>query len=258
MADPFEALDGIGPERAADLRAAGFESVADLLAAGANGLTAVDGIGPATADRVLAAAAEQGIDEQDDDVVIGPREGRLRLPARPLLTRAPTVAEPFRRATPIGPVRLPERAGEEGEDTVLAREPAAEREPSPGAAHRQGAATGADSTKLLRLAGDLLRTGADEQGRIGGRRLAPTDVPAELTVSLHPSEDGELSAAEPALFEWLNGSADRPAQFLIDPETVLAEAAPGESIDRRVFDRPGDFQSTPLRSVAVRLVEAER
>lgn len=256
MADPFEALDGIGPERAADLRGAGFESVADLLAAGRDGLTAVDGIGPVTADRVLAAAADRGLDEQHEDVVIEPPESRPHLTAEPLLTRTPVVAEPFRPIGPLGPVgpiRLPE--GDDDRPTT-----GTDRAPEPESEPPEPPATGsdADSATLARLAGELLRTGADERGRIGGRRLAPTDLPAELTVRLQPgSDDDRLSAAEPALFEWLDGGDDRPARFLLDPETTLAEAVPGEPVERAAFDRTGGFGSTPLRSVRVR-VEGER
>jgi NAD(P)-dependent dehydrogenase (short-subunit alcohol dehydrogenase family)/predicted flap endonuclease-1-like 5' DNA nuclease len=50
------ALDGVGPTTAEALRAAGFESVADVRAASVADLTAADGVGPAKAQRIIADA----------------------------------------------------------------------------------------------------------------------------------------------------------------------------------------------------------
>jgi len=51
-------LDGVGPTTAEALRAAGFESVADVRAAAAADLTVADGVGPAKAQRIKTDAGE--------------------------------------------------------------------------------------------------------------------------------------------------------------------------------------------------------
>jgi predicted flap endonuclease-1-like 5' DNA nuclease len=48
----LEAVTGVGPTTAESLRAAGFESIADLRAATRSDLAEVEGIGPAKADRI--------------------------------------------------------------------------------------------------------------------------------------------------------------------------------------------------------------
>ncbi|WP_276260041.1 SDR family NAD(P)-dependent oxidoreductase [Haloglomus litoreum] len=52
-------LDGVGPTTAEALRAAGFESVADVRAASVADLTAADGVGPAKAQRIRADTDEE-------------------------------------------------------------------------------------------------------------------------------------------------------------------------------------------------------
>lgn len=58
-ADPLQAVAGVDPSAAEALRAAGFESPADLRAATRSDLASADGVGPATADRVKRAVEER-------------------------------------------------------------------------------------------------------------------------------------------------------------------------------------------------------
>ncbi|WP_318566971.1 helix-hairpin-helix domain-containing protein [Salinigranum marinum] len=50
---PLESIKGIGPTRAEELRAIGFETVADVTDASSEDLTAADNIGNSLAERIL-------------------------------------------------------------------------------------------------------------------------------------------------------------------------------------------------------------
>ena len=62
-ADDLTAIDGVGEEKAEDLRAAGYESADDLRNAGQDDLAEVEGIGNALAARIKADVDELDVDE---------------------------------------------------------------------------------------------------------------------------------------------------------------------------------------------------
>lgn len=67
----IESIDGVGPKTAEDLREAGIETVGDLRAADRSDLYEIDGIGAATASRLLSVVDGEGSatdsDENGDD-----------------------------------------------------------------------------------------------------------------------------------------------------------------------------------------------
>ncbi|MEE3151075.1 MAG: helix-hairpin-helix domain-containing protein, partial [Acidobacteriota bacterium] len=56
--EALEALKGVGPKTAEALLAAGVRTVGEAIDAGTDGLLAVDGIGPKAAEKILGAAEE--------------------------------------------------------------------------------------------------------------------------------------------------------------------------------------------------------
>lgn len=249
----LEDLDGVGSSRATMLRAAGFETVTDVGRASRAELTAVSGIGSATAEAILESAADMLGEPQE----LSYEESKTR--ERAIRQRASD-----REAVVVGD-RLEEASRHDVETTHREKEPVRRetersnrcRPPSSTAlesaideARERGRSASAEPTRVRgALLQRVLEADVDEAGRVGSTPLTEGDVDVDVTVTFRPSEsfgpwleravkEGELPDGigerelrqlrdlEPRVLEWIDADPEHAARFVLDPSSALADIAP--------------------------------
>ncbi|GAB3018627.1 helix-hairpin-helix domain-containing protein [Natronobiforma cellulositropha] len=288
----LEDLDGVGPSRATLLRRSGFETIDDIGRASRTELTAISGIGDATARSMIESAAE--LISETRELSYEESKTRERLTRQRSSDGDAVVVERDR-------LEEEEIARREEEETARREAEATRRETATSRRCRPSSSAALESaidearerarpvsSEAAGVRGALLQrvleAEIDEDGRVGSTPLTGHDVDVDVTVTFRPSEsfgpwlrraleegtlpdgvderDLELvNQLEPHLLEWIDADPEHAAQFVLDPASALAEIAPEKTRRLRAILADEQVSAQPpvsMRSLSVAVEEGHR
>lgn len=280
MIEQFEALDGVGSKRAQSLVDAGFESLEELVEADLSSLTAIDGIGEATATDIVASAVKL-LDSSPPTVETEPAATEVALTSAYTFQPFKYVAEPYR----FEPIAVDVVEGPTADaDPEVEKHPQPVPGPSRSPSERRSSATeiSVSNGRILEVAGAVLAAESDDEGRVGRRPLRSSDFDVNLRLGIAADDFGadpeerltalgygskevhRIQASADAVREWVAEDPERADRLLTDREGAIADAlaAADSGIDPQsltdvgtVGAFGGGLSPVGIRSMTIELAE---